>query len=130
MPFDNSTTNYSLGANPLLPASVLQPLVDVANATVARYTADPSALNYWERYYTPTGALRVPVITVHNTWDPAIPAFAETALYEKVLAAGATANLVQRLYPAFGHCAIPAAVQTQSFLDLVNWVTSGLKPAN
>ena len=128
MSFDNSTTTYSLVPNPLLPESVLQPEVDFVNATVARYTTDVSAGNYVERYYTPTGDLRVPVITLHNTWDPAIPAFAETAFYQKVLAAGATGNLLQRLYPTFGHCAIPTAVQAQNFLDLVNWVTTGLKP--
>ena len=127
--FDNSTTTYTLGVNPLLPATELQPMVDFANATVARYTAEPSARNYWERYYTPTGDLRVPVITLHNTWDPGIPAFHETALYEKVLAAGATGNLLQRLYPAYGHCQFPTALQAQNFFDLVAWVTTGVKPA-
>ena len=128
--FDNSTTTYALGANPLLPALQLQPLVDFANANVGRYTGDVSALNYDERYFTPTGDLRMPVVTLRNTWDPAMPSFHDTALHEKVVAAGATQHLLQRVYPGYGHCAFPATVIGQTFLDLVNWVTTGVKPAS
>lgn len=128
--FDNSATTYSLGANPLLPASVLQPLVDLANANVGRYAADAAGRNFMDHLPAPTGELRVPVLTLHNTWDPAMPLLHETTLYEKVAAAGATQNLLQRLYPAYGHCTIPAAVLAQNFSDMVNWVTTGVKPAS
>jgi pimeloyl-ACP methyl ester carboxylesterase len=128
--FDNSTTTYTLGASPLLPAAVLQPVVNSLNATVERYAFDPAGRNFMERHFTPTGDLRVPVLTLHNTWDPGVPAFHETALLAKVTAAGATANLLQRYYLAYGHCAIPAPVQAQNFLDMVAWVTTGTKPAS
>lgn len=128
--FDNSTTTYAIGPNPLLPVSQLQPLVDFANANVGRYTADPSALNYTEHYFTLTGDLPVPVLTLHNPYDPGMPIFHEAALYAKVAAAGATQNLLQRLYPGYGHCAFPATVVAQNFADLVNWVTTGVKPAS
>ena len=128
--FDNSTTTYALGASPLLPPAVLQPVVNIVNGTVERYAMDPAGRNFMERHFTPTGDLRVPVLTLHNTWDPGVPAFHETALLAKVTAAGATANLLQRFYPAYGHCAIPAAVQVQNFLDMVAWVTTGTKPAS
>ena len=95
--FDNNATTYALGSNPLLPASQLQPLVDFANAHVARYTADPSALNYVEHYFTLTGELPAPVLTLHNPYDPGMPLFHETTLYANVAAAGATQNLLQRL---------------------------------
>ena len=128
--FDNSGTLYAPGASPLLPPAVLQPAVAFLNASVERYAMDPAGRNFMQRYFTPTGDLRVPVLTLHNTWDPGVPAFHETALLEKVTAAGATANLLQRFYPAYGHCAIPAAVQAQTFLDMVTWVTTGTKPAS
>jgi hypothetical protein len=65
--FDNSTTEYSIGASPLLPASVLEPMVALANANVARFAADPSAVNFMEHNFTPTGDLPVPVLTLHTT---------------------------------------------------------------
>jgi len=67
-PFDNSTTQCTLGT-PLLPASVVSPLIAAANAGVARYSVDPAAQNYLQHHFTPSGDLQVPVLTVHNTWD-------------------------------------------------------------
>ena len=128
--FDNSATTYSLGQNPVLPASVLQPLADLANANVGRYAMDAAGRTFMEHFPAPTGDLRVPVLTLHNTWDPAMPLLHEKALYEKTVAAGETRNLLQRLYPAYGHCTIPAAVLAQNFSDMVNWVTTGVKPAS
>jgi predicted esterase len=127
-PFDNATTVYALGA-PILPAPVLQPLVNFANANVVRYEMDPAARQYLERHFTPTGDLRIPVLTLHNTWDPAVPLFHEAELLSRAQSAGATGNLLQRTVPSFGHCAIPAALAVQNFLDLVGWEASGVKPA-
>jgi pimeloyl-ACP methyl ester carboxylesterase len=127
--FDN-TADYSAGANPLLPPAALNPLIGYINANVRRYRFDPAGLNFMQRYFEPTGVLRMPVLTLHNAWDPGVPAFHETALLKKVTDAGYTQNLLQRLYPDYGHCVIPGAVQAQSFLDLVNWVTTGVKPAS
>lgn len=129
-PFDNAQTTYALSATPLLPAPMLAPAVALANATVTRYTADVQATNYLERYFTPTGALALPVLTIHNTWDPAVPAFHETELLARASAAGATGNLLQRQVPSFGHCAIPATTMMQGFQDLVQWQASGSKPAS
>jgi fermentation-respiration switch protein FrsA (DUF1100 family) len=128
-PFDNASTQYTLGT-PLLPATVVAPLIAAANAGVDRYSFDPSARNYLEHHFTPTGDLQIPVLTVHNIWDPGVPAFHEAALLEAVQAAGTTDNLVQRFWPAFGHCAIPPEVAVQSFLDLASWVSTGTKPAS
>ena len=128
--YDNSATTYSLGQGALLPPGVLQPAVDYANAAVKRYAMDPAGRNFMERYFTPTGDLRIPVLTLHNTWDPGVPAFHEAAFLATVQAAGATQNLLQRLYPDYGHCNLPPAVQAQNFLDLVNWVSTGVKPAS
>lgn len=126
-PFDNHDTRYALGT-PVLPAPAVSPLIAAANAGVARFTFDPSAENYLEHHFTPSGDLRIPVLTVHNTWDPAVPAFHEAALLEAVQAAGATDLLLQRFVPSYGHCNIPADVFVQSFVDLATWVATGVKP--
>jgi predicted esterase len=128
-PFDNSTTQYTLGA-PVLPASVVSPLIAAANAGVARYSFDPPAQNYLQHHFTPTGDLQIPVLTVHNTWDPGVPAFHEAALLQAVQAAGATDLLLQRFVPSYGHCNIPAAFAVQAFTDLATWVATGNKPAS
>lgn len=132
--FDNSTTVYGAGSITFLPPVQLDPAIAFANAAVRRYHFDAAGLNLMEHYFEPTGVLPIPVLTLHNAYDPGVPAFHETALLEKVTTAGYTQNLLQRLYfgdgqtLAFGHCEIPGTVQAQSFLDLVDWVTTGVKP--
>ena len=73
----------------------------------------------------------MPVLTLHTSWDPTNPVFHEAAFREKVIAAGAAENLLQRFYPAYGHTSlIPPSVVVQNFVDMVNWVTTGVKPAS
>ena len=63
--------------------AVLQPVVNVANATVKRYEMDPAGRNFMEHNFTTTGDLRIPVLTLHNTWDPGVPAFHEAELLKQ-----------------------------------------------
>jgi pimeloyl-ACP methyl ester carboxylesterase len=129
-PFENAGTTYTVGSvvGPV-PAPLIGALVAASNAGVERYTMPPDARNYLEKYYVPTGELRDPTITVHTLFDPLVPYFHEPAFAQAVLAAGAQDLLVQRAVPAYGHCAIPLPVVLQSFLDLVAWTTTGVKPA-
>ena len=126
-PFDNNATQYALG-NPLLAPAVLNPLIAAANAGVTRYEIAPSARNYLGQHFTPSGELQIPVLTLHNSWDPAVPEFHETALRQAVLAAGAGDFLVQRQVPSFGHCSIPTAQVLQGFADLTTWSLTGMRP--
>jgi hypothetical protein len=125
-PFDNSTTPYALGRP--LPPPVLSPSIAAANAGVTRSEMARPARNYLERHCTPSGNLQLPVLTLHNTWDPGVPAFHETVLPQVVQAAGASEFLVQRQVPSFGHCNISPAQTLQGFADLPSWATTGLKP--
>lgn len=127
-PFGNAGTTYTLSGTPLVPG--LAPAIAYANAAVGRYSIDRPAENYLDRHFTPTGRLAMPVLTVHNQWDPAVPAFHEDSLAARVSAAGASVNLVQRRLFSYGHCAIPAATVLQSFNDLAAWVSSGDRPLN
>jgi pimeloyl-ACP methyl ester carboxylesterase len=127
IPYDNRTTVYqvNVGPDPLVNAILSAQL----NQGVARYDADRAALNYYDRNYTPDGAIAVPVLTLHTLRDPAIP-FAHEALYAAAVAAqGRSTLLVQRPVNRWGHCAFtPAEVQT-AFADLVTWVRLGIRPA-
>jgi pimeloyl-ACP methyl ester carboxylesterase len=118
MPYDNSETWYSGSAD------------DAAlNAGVARYVADPSAENYMEHYYTPSGDIRIPVLTLHKTRDPLVPIFHEDLYAQAVQDAGASQYLLQRTVNAFGHCGFPDA-EMSAFSALVQWVHTGVKPQN
>ncbi|HEU4939893.1 MAG TPA: DUF6351 family protein [Vicinamibacterales bacterium] len=118
MPYDNTLTVYTGSDN------------DAAmNDGVARYVQEPSAVNYIEHYYTPTGDLHVPVLTLHKVRDPLNPNFHETIYAGRVADAGASAFLLQRTVDGFGHCGFPGA-ETTAFPELVQWVKTGVKPQN
>lgn len=119
IPFDNTQTVYEGSGD------------DAAlNAGVERFSASPAAVNYIEQYYSPTGALRVPVLTLHTTLDPVAPSFHE-ALYANLVAqAGASDLLVQQSVNRYGHCAIKVAEAARAFDDLAAWAADRtMKPA-
>ncbi len=126
--FGNDDTQYTMGT-PLLPAVAIAPAIAAAQAGVARHELAPAARNYLTHHFTPTGDLRIPVLTLHNTWDPAVPLFHETLLRQRVEAAGATPFLLQRQVPTYGHCAITGDQVMQGFTALTAWIASGVKPA-
>jgi pimeloyl-ACP methyl ester carboxylesterase len=134
-PVGNMDVTYSprpgLVVPPLtLPA--LQAILAGVNNGVARFEADPSAAEWASKNFTPSGALPLPTITVHNRWDRLVPFFHETQLASNVADAGATNLLVQRANPAwgYGHCSIPSSAQVQAVTDLATWVETGIKPAS
>ena len=133
-PFGNIGTTYALGTAVPLPAPYSQlvaGLVAQSDGAVARYAMDPSAANYLDQHFTPTGNLQIPVLTIHNTWDPGVPAFHETVLRQLVETAGATSQLHQRfLPPGNNHCIIPPSEAIKGFNDLVSWTSTGAKPAS
>jgi pimeloyl-ACP methyl ester carboxylesterase len=98
------------------------------NAGVQRFEATPDAQAYLEHWYQPTGELSIPVITLHNTRDGAVPFFHEAAYSQLALEAGGSGMLVQRAVETFGHCAFSVEEQFAAFIDLMTWVETGLKP--
>jgi hypothetical protein len=97
---------------------------------VTRYDITPDAQNYLDKYYVPTGRLTIPVVSVHNFWDPLVPFFHEPALAQAAAAAGASGMLLQRGVPNYGHCNFSTPLVVSSFKTLANWVTTGVKPAS
>jgi pimeloyl-ACP methyl ester carboxylesterase len=89
-----------------VPGDVPAATLAAINASVPRYDAGRYAAHYYEQYYEPTGKLRVPVVTLYQPHDPALPAVLSEELYQKrVDAAGASAYFTRM--PAsvdYGHC--------------------------
>jgi pimeloyl-ACP methyl ester carboxylesterase len=93
IPFDNRETSYTGSGD------------DVAlNAGIQRWTGDADAMQYIAMYYTPTGALQIPVQTLHGTRDPVVPVWHEADYTQIVASQGAASLLEQEIVPAFGHC--------------------------
>ena len=112
IPFDNRQVTYSGSFD------------DAAlNLGIQRWTGEPAAVNYIARSYTPTGALQIPVQTLHTDRDPVVPAWHEELYAGAVQRQGATALLEQRIVPAYGHCAFSTTEVLQSFDRLVARVT-------
>jgi pimeloyl-ACP methyl ester carboxylesterase len=128
-PFENANTTYTLGTPVGLPAPMLEQMIAATNDSVARYRMTPASVNYLTHNFTPSGNLRIPLLTVHNVWDPAVPLIHEVELAKVVQAAGTESMLLQRQVPLYGHCVVPAPVIAGAFNDLVGWATTGVKPA-
>lgn len=125
IPYDNHVTQYEVNTgNPTADAA----LTTALNATVARYTADRAALNYYNRNYEPSGQIGVPVLTLHTLRDPAIPVEHETRFAATVANAGRSDLLSQQVTNSWGHCNFTAAEMGSAFAALVNWVETGQKP--
>lgn len=79
---------------------------------VERFESDPDAEQYLEHWYKPDGKLRIPVVTLHTTRDPAVPYFHEEA-YTAI--ADSSGMLIPMYMTGFGHGM------------LLNYTTSGFE---
>ncbi|HLA09189.1 MAG TPA: hypothetical protein VJ023_01125 [Pyrinomonadaceae bacterium] len=121
--FDNRNVTYTSSGLPL----------PGINANVGRFDAVPSALNYMNQYYRPSGNLQIPMLMLSISRDPVAPGFHQIAYRNVVTAAGHTDLLVQRTVNGanngYGHCTFTPAELATAFSDLVGWVEFGVKPA-
>jgi hypothetical protein len=120
--FDNRNVNYTSG---VLPA----PLLTAINAYVGRFDAAPSALNYMDKYYKPSGDLRIPMVMLSTSRDPIIPGFHQTSYLNLVTASGNSSLLLQRSINRYGHCNFTPEELGTAFTDLVLWAEFGIMPA-
>lgn len=117
--FDNTTATYAGSFD------------DAAlNAGVERFSSTPDAAHYFDKYYTPTGDLRIPILTLHTTRDPVNPIFHEKAYADLVERAGASDLLFQRRVDAYGHCNFTVDEVVKAFGDLRAWVETGVRPTD
>lgn len=119
--FDNHDTEY---AGALAPA-----VLAVINAGVDRFNATPSAREYVDHYYQPSGDLRIPMLMLSTSRDPVVPGLHQVTYRAAVSAAGDLDRLVQRSVDRHGHCVFTPVELASAFADLVRWVELGIKPA-
>jgi hypothetical protein len=132
-PYANRNATYAFGTL-ASPSPALEPVIRAmiagSNAGVKRYDTTPDAANYLDHNYVPDGNLQIPVVSVHNMFDPLVPAFHEQALASAATGSGSAANLLQRAVPAYGHCTFSTSLVVSSFQTLADWVTTGVKPGS
>jgi pimeloyl-ACP methyl ester carboxylesterase len=127
-PYDNTDTEYSSVAEPLLPPLLLDLILDSLNANVNRFASSPDAEKYLDHWFTPTGELKRPLVTLHTTLDPAVPYFHEEAYAQVVASAGSSNWLYQIPVESYGHCEFEDFEVIGAFLELVTWVETGMNP--
>jgi pimeloyl-ACP methyl ester carboxylesterase len=117
-PFDNTEVVYSGYGD------------DVAlNRGIRRYAAAPGAAEYLRGIYAPTGRVSAPVLSVHTTYDPIVPAPYANRYAQIAGRAGTRDRFVGRYVAADGHCAMGAAQVGAAFDALRTWANTGARPA-
>jgi hypothetical protein len=109
----------------------LGPLSDVSsadfNAGVIRAHAGKDIASFVEGNEL-TGALQIPLLTMHTTGTGIFPIDQEQILRRKVEAAGKGGLLVQRAVQDPAHCGFTSGEREKALEDLVTWVEKGKKP--
>jgi pimeloyl-ACP methyl ester carboxylesterase len=116
-PFDNRNTIY-IGTS----------TDNALNDGVKRYAADPAALAYLQRYYTPTGRLTRPVLAIHTTYDPLVSPSVPGNYSLLARTVGAGDLFVVQYVKHEGHCNITPEEIERGFGELRRWKEKGVKP--
>ncbi len=116
-PFDNRYTIYT-GT----------PDDNTLNDKVQRYASDPGALDYLERYYSPTGKLERPILAIHTTYDPTVSPTVPNMYVLLTREAGKGDLFVQHYVKHNGHCNITPEETEQGFTELLQWKQKGVSP--
>ncbi|ROP42655.1 hypothetical protein [Saccharothrix texasensis] len=101
---------------------------EALNAGVERFSATPSAARDLSYDSDPTGAVSIPVITVHAIGDPTAFVEHETAYRASRVGAGTEGNLVQAFTSEDEHSALSDAEYATALRALVTWESTGRKP--
>ena len=98
------------------------------NDGVRRYRSEPHALAYMSRWYMPTGKLRRPMLALHDSGDPLVPASSAFEYAMIAQRAGHGGNFVQQYVNREGHCVFTPTEVGRAFDELVEWVRHGKRP--
>jgi len=116
-PIDNQSTVYS-GFGP----------IERLNEKVRRYAADPKALAYIKRYYSPKGLIEDPVLALHNVYDPGVPPRLANDYYLTTTLVGCDQWFMHKWVEAEGHCNITPDLIGKAFDQLREWAAEGKRP--
>ncbi len=111
-PFDNNPYLYTGSTNDAW-----------LNTVVQRFDADRLALNLIASFYQTSGALQVPLVTLHTTGDPIVPYWHESLYSAKVLASGSGSLYTNLPIVRYGHCNFTVGEVLWAFQKLVYQVT-------
>ena len=100
------------------------------NDGVKRYRADAQAAAYVARWYTPTGKLLRPLLALHDTGDPLVPAGDAFEYALTAERAGHGENFAQQYLNREGHCVFEPDEISRAFGELVDWVDAGKRPVS
>jgi pimeloyl-ACP methyl ester carboxylesterase len=98
------------------------------NDGVKRYRGDAKAREYLAKWYTPTGKLTRPLLELHDTGDPLVPASDASAYAAVAQRSGHGDNFVQQYVNREGHCVFTPQEIARAFDELVEWTRSGKRP--
>lgn len=87
-------------------------------AKAPRITADPNAVAYMAAHYSPSGDLRIPLLTMHTIGDGLTSVTNESAYAGYANKAGRSAMLAQIFVRGAGHCAFTAPEQEAALKTL------------
>jgi hypothetical protein len=117
----NANVVYQFDSDPVLSAAESS-----FNTLVQRVTATTTSRR---KLPITSGALKVPMLTLHTLGDLYVPFRTEVVYAQRVAQKGKSDLLVQRATRDVGHCTFTPVELTTAFLDLVDWVEAGVKPA-
>jgi pimeloyl-ACP methyl ester carboxylesterase len=100
------------------------------NAGIRRYAADANAAAYVTRWYTPGGNLTRPLLALHDTGDPLVPASSAFDYALAVQRQGHADNFVQQFVNKEGHCVFTPQEIGRAFDELLAWVHDGNRPSS
>lgn len=123
---DNFHTVYQFDTDPSL-----SPQEQTLNDSIVRVAADPQTRRPNGLAQVPriSGDINIPVLTLHNLGDLFVPVLNEVAYGERVQAQGNSDLLVQRAIRGVLHCDFTPEEFGGAWMDLVQWVEGGPKPA-
>jgi len=101
------------------------------NDGIYRVAADPQGPgpNGLAQVPVISGDINIPVLTLHNLGDLFVPVLNQVEYASRVFDNGKSDLLVQRAIRGVGHCDFTPAEFSTAWLDLVNWVETGVPPA-
>ena len=99
------------------------------NRDVARFTADPAAVAALKADGEPTGAISIPVISIHSINDPQVVVEVQTPYRDAVNAAGNGERLVQAYTDERAHTQQSGPELAASIDALMEWIEQGKKPS-
>jgi hypothetical protein len=98
------------------------------NDGVKRYHADAGAQAMLIRFYTPTGRLRRPLLSLRTAYDSLIGAYDSDGYAAVATVAGSGALFAQRYTSGEGHCHFTPDEIRGALAALRRWRQTGIKP--